>query len=100
MPDSGQPSLTWRIVSFSCIAAAVSLIAFVFQWASRGVPRGGWAAAIIVAMAGLQILNARRLFAYTAPAEIRSWMRPAGWGLCVAALALVAISIWAGRSHP
>lgn len=84
---------TWRVVWFSLVAAVASMGGFLGTLLQHA-PRGAWAAGIITGIAGFQVGNARRLFSYRAPDEIRPWMRPVSIALYVVSLALFAYAIW------
>jgi hypothetical protein len=89
---------TWRVVWFSLIAAVVSLGGFLGTLLQHA-PRGAWAAGIITAVGGFQVGNARRLFSYRAPDEIRPWMRPVSIALYVVSAALFVFAIWTAAAR-
>jgi hypothetical protein len=82
------------IVWFSLAAAVISLGGFLAPVLRHEPPHGAWPAAIITGVAGLQIGNARRTFSYTAPGEIRPWMRPAALTLYAISLGIFLFAIW------
>lgn len=95
MNDSSDlPRLTWRVVGFSLLAAAVSLGAALYPILERQTVRASWPVGIIVLVAGFQVMNARRLFLHSHPAEVRSWMRPLGLSLYAIALLDFALLAW------
>ena len=75
------PQATWRVVWFSLLAAALSLVAFLLPLLDDRGLRGAWAVAIIVGNAGFQLDNARHLFLRSHPGEARTWMWPASLAL-------------------
>jgi hypothetical protein len=68
---------TNRVVFFSLLSAAFSVAATAGASYHHPIPWTALLSGLIVALAGFQIANARRLFALSTPAAIRSWMTPA-----------------------
>jgi hypothetical protein len=77
-------------VLFSLASAAFSVAGTAVSSYNRPVSWTALLSGFIVALAGLQIANARRLFALSAPVELRAWMVPASRA-CYALGALLAI---------
>lgn len=68
---------TRQVVLFSLMSAVCSIVATIAASYHRPVPWTALLSGLIVALAGFQIANARRIFGSSAPAEIRPWMTPA-----------------------
>jgi hypothetical protein len=66
-----------QVVLFSLLSAVFSIVATISASYHRPVPWTALLSGLIVALAGFQIANARRIFGSSAPGEIRSWMIPA-----------------------
>jgi hypothetical protein len=66
-----------QVVLFSLMSATFSVVATAVASYERPVPWWALLSGLIVALAGFQIANARRIFGSSAPGEIRSWMIPA-----------------------
>lgn len=100
MPDSvALPQLTWRVVWFSLLAAAFSLVGGSLSLYDHHGASGIGTAGIIVGGAAFQVANARRVFLRGCPSEVRSWMRPVTAGLCVLALVCFAVAGWVTIHH-
>lgn len=74
----------------SLITAGLSLAAAGVASFNRPVPWTALLTGFVIASAGFQIANARRVFGLTAPLEIRPWMLPASI-VCYAAGGILAL---------
>jgi len=63
------------------VVAGLSIASFVFSFATGQADWSMMLNGIVVALSGFQVLNAREALRHTAPAEIRGWMRPAGYAM-------------------
>jgi len=68
---------TKQVVLFSLMSAALAIVATAVASYHRPVPWTALLSGVIVALAGFQIANARRIFGFGAPSEVRAWMIPA-----------------------
>lgn len=68
---------TRRVMLFSTLAAGCSLVAAMAEGPGRRGAVFHLVAGFVTAMAGFQVMNARRLYALVAPSQVRGWMVPA-----------------------
>lgn len=84
-----------RIIRFSVVVAGLTALLFGFSIAT-GVAQ--WSMLLngaVVALSGVQVLRARDVLGYTAPGELRAWMRPLGYALCALSVPCFAFGVLA-----
>ena len=84
-----------RIIRLSVVVAGLTALLFVFSIATGGARWNMLLYGGVVALSGVQVLRARDLLGYTAPGELRAWMRPLGYALCAVSVPCFAFGVLA-----